>query len=111
MYYAKKSEEDLASIMQQLIATLKETEARSSLDYQRQKYGVMLQRSLPVATGASDLLEMLYQYPPQQADVFESFENFVKGLVTTENSQNNLIGVIYNVSGAGKTKVYGRSSR
>ena len=89
------------SEVKQKLLNYKEQE---SLEKQQKIFGPMLVRPLPPSMNGG--YELLYQYPAQQEDILGDFStNFLAKLTEGDNWQTYQLGFIYNVSGAGKTKV------
>ncbi len=88
-------------IRQQMIDALEHSNSLEDLTYQRSLYGPVLQKSFPMAI--NEKVDLLLS-PPQQLDVLNEFKKFLVNLIQN-NPQLDMLGAIYNVSGAGKTKV------
>ncbi len=97
-----------SDLMIGIIQLLEKTNALEDLSHQRSVFGNVLEKSFPLELGTDPAANHVDTklIEPVQRDVLNAFEQFVKRLVPQfTETQTDSLGAVYNVSGAGKTKV------
>jgi len=106
----------LSSILQKIVHNLKLVDEWSTLEAQRKFFGPLLKHPFPIATSFTSGLLMTVEplhfpskfpgAPPTTShwDI-PTFEGFVQSLASGDMGQTKKLGAVYNVSGAGKSKL------